>query len=201
MATHRGHDGLDAVLVDGFDAVVVVGMSEDRWLDGLVGELVRQALSPVVVLVEGASRVDRLRWLERGADDIMAWPGSRCELAPRLRNLVRRQRQLRERSNAVIHVGGLELWLESRRALLQGRELLLTDYEFKLLCVLARHPGCAFSREQLLELAKGSSEDSFDRSIDVRVSRLRSKLGDDPRHPQLLKTVRGVGYVLVGGAE
>ena len=79
---------------------------------------------------------------------------------------------------------------------LDGQPLQLTSYEFALLRVLADHAGRVLSRERLLELAKGNADEAFDRSIDVRISRLRQKLGDDPRHPVLLKTVRGSGYLL-----
>ena len=74
----------------------------------------------------------------------------------------------------------------------------LTAYEFALLHALAERSGRVLSRERLMELATGSAEESFDRSVDVHVSRLRHKLGDDPKRPRLLKTVRGVGYVLAG---
>ena len=75
----------------------------------------------------------------------------------------------------------------------------VTAYEFSILRALAQRPGKVLSREQLLDLAKGSADLSFDRSIDVHVSRLRAKLGDDSRSPKILKTVRGVGYLLAGG--
>jgi DNA-binding response OmpR family regulator len=81
---------------------------------------------------------------------------------------------------------------------LDGRELPLTGYEFDLLRALAERAGRILSREQLMELAKGSAEEAFDRSIDVHVSRLRQKLGDDPKRPRLIKTVRGAGYLLAG---
>jgi DNA-binding response OmpR family regulator len=152
---------------------------------------------PVVLLLPSVEPAERIAWLERGLDEVLSWPTAAQELCLRLRTLVRRSRRLRELAEGVIRVGGLELRLETRRARLDGRLLPLTDYEFRLLSVLARRSGSAVTREQLLELAKGSAEESFDRSIDVRVSRLRSKLSDDPRHPRLLKTVRGVGYVLV----
>ena len=82
-----------------------------------------------------------------------------------------------------------------------GRPLSLTSYEFTLLKVLADNAGRVLSREQLLELAKGNADEAFDRSIDVRISRLRHKLGDDSRHPVLLKTIRGSGYVLTASDE
>jgi DNA-binding response OmpR family regulator len=91
-------------------------------------------------------------------------------------------------------VGALVLDPAERTARFRGRELGLTSYEFSLLLALAERAGRVLSREQLMELAKGSIEESFDRSIDVHVSRLRQKLGDDPRRPALIKTVRGVGY-------
>jgi DNA-binding winged helix-turn-helix (wHTH) protein len=96
-------------------------------------------------------------------------------------------------------VGSLTLDRRTRTALLNGQRLELTAYEFSLLSTLAENLGSVLSRQELLELAKGSAEDAFDRSIDVQVSRLRAKLGDNPRRPSLLKTVRGKGYVLVPG--
>ena len=84
---------------------------------------------------------------------------------------------------------------------LDGREIALTGYEFALLDALARRAGRVLSREQLMELAGGSAEEAFDRSIDVHVSRLRQKLGDDPKRPRLIKTVRGAGYLLAGEAR
>ena len=84
---------------------------------------------------------------------------------------------------------------------LDGREIALTGYEFALLLALARRAGRVLAREQLMELAQGSAEEAFDRSVDVHVSRLRQKLGDDPKRPRLIKTVRGAGYVLAGEPE
>ena len=96
-------------------------------------------------------------------------------------------------------MGSLVIDPGARRATLRGRELLLTGYEFALLRALAERAGRVLSREQLMELARGSAEEAFDRSIDVSISRLRQKLGDDPKSPRFLKTVRGVGYLLADG--
>ena len=93
-------------------------------------------------------------------------------------------------------MGRLVVEVGARHATLGGRELALTGYEFDLLRALAGQPGRVLSRERLMELARGSAQEAFDRSIDGHVSRLRQKLGDDPRHPRLIKTVRGVGYLL-----
>ena len=77
-----------------------------------------------------------------------------------------------------------------------GKPIELTSHEFALLLVLAENAGRVLTREQLLERARGTADEAFDRAIDVQISRLRAKLGDDARHPRMLKTVRGVGYVL-----
>jgi len=98
-------------------------------------------------------------------------------------------------------VGRLILDLASLSAALDGHPLGLTAYEFALLRALAEQAGRVLSRERLLDLARGNAEEAFDRSIDVRISRLRQKLGDDPRSPRLLKTIRGYGYMLVAGDD
>jgi DNA-binding response OmpR family regulator len=80
--------------------------------------------------------------------------------------------------------------------MIDGVAVALTTYEFELLRVLAERPGRVLGREQIMELVRGSSDEAFDRSIDVHISRLRQKLGDDPKQPRRIKTVRGIGYVL-----
>jgi two-component system response regulator RstA len=93
-------------------------------------------------------------------------------------------------------VGNLELRPCEREAYLRGRRLKLTSLEYDLVEIFVRSAGQVLSRERLLELTRGAADESFDRAIDVQISRLRNKLGDDPRAPELLKTVRGRGYVL-----
>jgi two-component system OmpR family response regulator len=99
----------------------------------------------------------------------------------------------------VLRAGRLTLDLGALTVSLDGKSIALTGYEFALLRAFAERPGLVLSREQLLDIAKGSAEEAFDRSIDGHISRLRRKLGDDPRRPSLLKTVRGAGYVLAVG--
>ena len=85
------------------------------------------------------------------------------------------------------------------RVTVEGRDVRLTGYEFALLRVLAERVGRVLSREQLLDLARyGGAEEAFERSIDIQISKLRAKLGDDARNPRFLKTVRGSGYLLAG---
>ena len=138
--------------------------------------------------------------LELGADDYLAKPFSPRELLARMRAVVRRARGRAGPSLEVVRVGELTVEPASRRATYQGRDVSLTGYEFAILKALAERAGRVLSREQLMEMAKGSAEESFDRSVDVHVSRLRQKLGDDPKHPRLIKTVRGAGYLLAADA-
>jgi DNA-binding response OmpR family regulator len=138
--------------------------------------------------------------LEVGADDYVTKPFSARELLARIRATVRRVRGQVGPTQQLIQVGKLTLDPARMSVVLDGRSIDVTAYEFAILRALALRPGRVLSREQLLDVAKGSAELSFDRSIDVHVSRLRAKLGDDSRNPQILKTVRGVGYLLAGEA-
>jgi DNA-binding response OmpR family regulator len=139
----------------------------------------------------------RASWLDAGAHDCISLPTTAIELCARVRALGRRSR-MTQQSTSVIRTGQLLLHLPHRDAYLCGNRLDLTSHEFDLLVAFAKSAGQVLSRERLLELTNGSADESFDRAIDVRVSRLRSKLGDDPRNPHLLKTVRGRGYLLSG---
>jgi len=104
-------------------------------------------------------------------------------------------------SAETVVVGGLRIEPQAMQATLDGRPIQLTTYEFTLLRALAARAGHVLSREQLIDLVRGNAEEAFDRSIDVHISHLRQKLGDDPRSPRLLKTVRGVGYMLALAGE
>jgi DNA-binding response OmpR family regulator len=191
-----GKRGLHEAVHGKFDVVLLDLMLPDR--DGLeVCRELRAASSvPIIVLTARGEEADRVMGLELGADDYLAKPFSARELLARIRALVRRATGRAGPATEEVHVGTLSLQPSSRRATLRGEELALTSYEFALLYALASRAGRVLSREQLIELAGGNREESFERSIDVHVSRLRHKLGDDPRRPRLLKTVRGAGYIL-----
>ncbi len=143
-----------------------------------------------------ADEVDRVLGLELGADDYVPKPFSPRELLARVNAIVRRARGLAG-PGRVIRAGPLTLSIGSQTATLRGVPLALTSYEFSILRVLLERRGRILSREQILELAKGDAEESFDRSIDVRISRLRHKLRGEANEPSLIRTVRGVGYMLV----
>ncbi|MCI0569190.1 MAG: response regulator transcription factor [Myxococcaceae bacterium] len=196
-----GEAGLREALAHRFDVILLDLMLPGR--DGLdvCRELRARSDVPVIILTARGEEADRVMGLEIGADDYLAKPFSPRELLARIRALLRRTRGQAGPATRAVRVAGLHLDPASRRATLDGRELNLTGYEFTLLRVLAERSGRILSREQLLDLAKGNAEDSFDRSIDVHISRLRQKLGDDAKNPRLLKTVRGVGYLLAVDGE
>jgi len=194
-----GVRGLEEALHRRHDIVLL-----DLMLPGKGGlEVCREIRSrsdvPIIVLTARGEEADRVMGLELGADDYLAKPFSPRELLARIRAVVRRARGRAGPALQAVQTGQLSVDPASRRALLAGEELALTGYEFSLLYALASRPGRVLSREQLIELAGGNPEEAFDRSIDVHVSRLRHKLGDDPKRPRLLKTVRGAGYVLAAG--
>ena len=196
-----GRKGQDEALTGRYDVVLLDLMLPGK--DGLevCREIRARSDVPIVVLTARGEEADRVMGLELGADDYLAKPFSPRELLARIRAVVRRAKGQAGPSQEAVRVGGLVVDPAARRVILDGREVALTGYEFALLLALARRAGRVLAREQLMELAGGSAEEAFDRSIDVHVSRLRQKLGDDPKRPRLIKTVRGAGYVLAGEAE
>jgi DNA-binding response OmpR family regulator len=196
VIAHDGPAGLREAAAAAFDVVLL-----DLNLPGMDGITVCQRLRersdvPIVMLTARGEEADRVLGLEVGADDYVPKPFSSRELVARVRAQSRRARGNVGPRAGLIRIGALRIDPSARTALFHDEELALTTYEFDLLRALAERPGRVLSREQLLELLHGSADTAFDRSIDVHVSRLRAKLGDDPRSPRLLKTVRGAGYVL-----
>tara|TARA_B100001750_G_scaffold239031_1_gene246499 strand:- start:209 stop:919 length:711 start_codon:yes stop_codon:yes gene_type:complete len=173
----------------------------DLMLPGTDGQTVCRQIRershvPIVMVTALGEEADRVLGLEGGADDYVTKPFSSRELLARVRAQARRARGEAGPSRRRVVVGDLEVDAETMTATLAGRELDLTTYEHRLLHALAERAGRVLGRERLIELVTGSPDEAFDRSIDVHVSRLRQKLGDDSRKPRILKTVRGVGYML-----
>ena len=157
----------------------------------------KQQGKPILVLLITASAMDRVAVLDQGADDCMVMPIEQRELAARLQALRRRKQ---ERLQAVVPTWirfGPWLLDAQRRRLTNAHALSveLSNAEYRLLLAFLSAPYQVFSRDKLMDLARGRGLDAFERSIDLLVSRLRHKLGDDPRQPRLIQTVRGQGYV------
>lgn len=156
--------------------------------------------TPVIMVTAAADVVDRIVGLEMGADDYLGKPVDLRELEARLKAVLRRK--FPSTSDDSPDAGGRvligDLVLDLNAATLHdanGREIPITAMEFRLLKVFVSHRGRVLSRDQLLELAHDRSWDPYDRSIDIRVSRLRRKIESNAQKPELIRTVRGIGYV------
>ncbi|MDP9035989.1 MAG: response regulator transcription factor [Myxococcota bacterium] len=192
----RGDLALGEVLRARPDVVLLDLMLPGR--DGVeVCRAVRERVDvPIIMVTARTEEADRVMGLEGGADDYVVKPFSSRELLARIRAHARRASGRAGPAKRRVQIGNLVVDAETMTATLDATPLALTTFEFALLRVLTERVGRVLSREQLLELMHGTAEDAFERSIDVHVCRLRHKLGDDPRKPRRLKTVRGVGYVL-----
>ena len=193
-----GERGLSALRRSSFDVVLL-----DLMLPGLDGlEVCRRiratpelSQTAVLMLTAKGDDIDRIVGLELGADDYVPKPFNPRELLARIRAVLRRGTRLLTEPNR-FRSGGLEIDFAALSVSVDGRLVPLTHYEFELLATLARAAGRVLSREQLMDALKGEEYDTFDRSIDVHISKLRSKLEPSPRDPRYIKTVRGVGYCL-----
>jgi DNA-binding response OmpR family regulator len=154
---------------------------------------------PIIMVTARTEEADRVLGLEGGADDYVAKPFQSRELVARIRAQARRGRGEAGPKAERIELGPLVIDATTMEVTVRGKPVTLTTVEFQLVHALAQRAGRVLGREQLLTLIHGSAEEAFDRSVDVVVSRVRQKIEDDPRSPRLLKTIRGVGYVLTSG--
>lgn len=150
---------------------------------------------PIIMLTARGEVADRVMGLELGADDYVPKPFEPRELVARIQSVIRRVRD-RARSEVLV-CDGLRLETETRRVELDGNDVELTTMEFALLKGLMESRGRVMSRDRLMERLRGIDADVYDRSIDMLISRLREKLGDEPRKPRFIRTVRMGGYQFV----
>ncbi len=164
----------------------------------------------IIMVTAAGDVVDRVVGLEVGADDYVAKPFDPRELLARLKSLLRRLAGRAEggtrgggRADArTVRVGSCTLDLSAHRLLdAQGEEVALTSMEFDLLRVFTEHPNQVLSRDQLLSHTRNREWEPFDRSIDIRIARLRKKIEPDPEKPRTIKTIRGAGYRFVPGSD
>ncbi len=188
--------GLDALRASAPELVILDIMLPDK--DGLTvcREIRDQWDIPIIMLTARGEVSDRILGLELGADDYMAKPFEPRELAARIDTVLRRTQKAQ--SVKSLQSNGLTLEPETRRVTLDGELLDLTSMEFELLMAFLSARGRVLSRDQLLERLRGMDAQVFDRAIDMHVSRLRQKLGEDARSPRFIKTVWRTGYQFIG---
>jgi two-component system, OmpR family, response regulator RstA len=205
----RGDKAVSRILAEKPELVIL-----DLMLPGLDGLSICRAVRSqyqgrILMLTARHEEVDEVVGLELGADDYLAKPVRPRVLLARINALLRRavpetadlsspaKPSSEGREAQFIDLGYLVVDSVNRKALVQGREVELTTAEFDLLQLLAQHAGEILTRDQIYGALRGIEYDGFDRSIDLRITRLRKKIGDDGKQPQKIKSVRGVGYLLV----
>jgi len=172
----------------------------------LCRQLRANSLIPIIMLTAMGEETDRIVGLEMGADDYLPKPFNPRELLARTKAVLRRARSEptsdRTSGGTIMIFSGWKIDL-ARRRLISPEDIVvdLTPGEFDLLVAFADHPQRVLSRDQLLDLARGRAAAPFDRSVDVQVSRLRRKIETDPMEPELIKTVRGGGYLFTASVE
>jgi DNA-binding response OmpR family regulator len=197
IAAGRADDGLRLLRTEHPEIVIL-----DVMLPGMDGfeacrAIRRESAVPIIMLTARGDVTDRVVGLELGADDYLAKPFEPRELVARMDAILRRGRAAAETWS----FGGLRVDPSRRSAQMNGDPIALTTAEFDLLEMLIRSRGRVLSRAQIIDGVRGEAWDALDRSIDVLVSRLRTKLGDDPRQPRYVRTVRGAGYAFVGSPD
>ncbi|MEW6678302.1 MAG: response regulator [Pseudomonadota bacterium] len=151
---------------------------------------------PVIMLSARGEDIDRIVGLEVGADDYLPKPFNPRELLARIRAVLRRgSSKGGESREEAVRFGPFSLDLAAQALSRDGEDIPLTQAEFTLLKIFVEHPNRALSRDQIMDWLKGFERDPFDRSIDVRVTRLRKKLEDDPANPAYIRTIWGQGYL------
>ena len=199
LAETRPEAGLRTLETQRLDLILL-----DVMLPGMNGfevcRRIRQRSSvPVIMLTARGEVTDRVAGLELGADDYVSKPFEPRELVARIQSVLRRSGQVPVRRQELF--GRLRVDFDARAAFVDERDLGLTASEFNTLAVLAKNPGKVFDRDALLQELRGLDSDSFNRSVDITMSRLRQKLGDDPKNSRFIKTVWGAGYMLLPGED
>lgn len=190
-----------------FDLVVLDLMLPGEDGISLCKRIRAKSLLPIIMLTARGEEADRITGLETGADDYLPKPFNPRELVVRIQSVLRRARTLpedvRPEQARRFNFSGWKLDTLTRQLVSPASVVVpLSGAEYRLLCVFLYHAGQVLSRDQLTEMLRGrGSHMPFDRSIDVQVSRLRQRLGDDGRVPAYIRTVRGEGYVFVVSVE
>jgi two-component system phosphate regulon response regulator OmpR len=190
--------GLRALKADPPDILILDVMLPET--DGLTlcRKIRETSRVPIIMLTARGDVLDRIVGLEMGADDYLPKPFEPRELVARMQAVLRRGNA---QSKDITRIGALEMNWTTCAVRLHGKPIELTTAELALLGLLVRSEGRVLSRDRILSEIRGIDWEAYDRSIDVLVSRLRQKLGDDPKRPAFIRTVRGHGYRFVGDAN
>lgn len=190
-----GIEGLEKRTSGSFDLIILDVMMPGMDGFAVLKELRKQSQIPVIMLTARTEDFDRIVGLELGADDYINKPFNPRELLARVHAILRRtQKQLME--DSVLVVGDVRMEVTKRKVSIKECEVELTATEFDILRVLLSNAGRVIARERLMELARGQEFAAFDRSIDVHISNIRKKIGDSSKKSQVIKTIRGVGYLV-----
>jgi len=190
-----GETGLKLALNQHFDAIILEVMLPNKNGLELVQTLRQYKQTPVLFLTSREDDIDRLLGLELGGDDYLTKPCDPHELLARLRAVLRRAQTAPSNTRPCIEQADIKVDCGQHLASLRGEQLDLTNTEFNILEILIKSPRQAFSKEELTEYALGRKFTAYDRSIDVHISNLRQKLGNNPNDEPWIKTVRGFGYL------
>jgi two-component system alkaline phosphatase synthesis response regulator PhoP len=193
ITAYDGMEALAAFRSETPDLIVLDLMLPE--VDGLdVARAIRRESDvPIIMLTARVDEADRLIGLELGADDYVTKPFSPREVVARVRAVLRRTGGS-EPTSRVLVAGDVALDLDKRQASVSGRPVELTPTEFDLLATLVENPGRVFSRMQLLDRIQGYAYEGYERTIDAHVKNLRQKIENDPKHPDYILTVYGLGY-------
>jgi DNA-binding response OmpR family regulator len=198
---HSGREGEQAALNRTYELIVLDVMLPDKKGFDVLKEIRVQSRSPVLMLTARGDEFDRVLGLELGADDYLSKPFSPRELVARIGAILRRSGWKSEGSSAlrppVLCSGDLELDQAARAVSKAGEAVNLTSAEYNLLCIFVESPGQILTREKLVEQVLDRKFSPFDRSLDLHVSNLRRKLGNQPNGTERIRSVRGIGYLYV----
>lgn len=193
-----GQAGLQAALSGRFDLVILDMMLPDIKGTDILLQIRQQSLIPVLMFTARGDDIDRIIGLESGADDYVPKPCTPRELVARIRAILRRTEfSVSKADDSELSVGPLVIYTETRQVLWFDKALDLTSTEFNLLEVLAREAGHVVSKQELSQRALGRPLARFDRSIDVHMSSIRQKLGQQADGHHYIQTIRGQGYQLI----
>ncbi len=199
ILAETGEDGLK-LLKEGPDLIILDLMLPDMQGEELCAMIRENSDIPVIMLTAKSDEEDRIKGLGLGADDYVIKPFSPRELVARVKAHLRRAVKVRRKIYSY-NSGSLKIDIENHEAFREGKPIILTPTEFKILLSLAENPGRVLSRDQLVNIVLGYDFEGYDRTIDAHVKNLRHKVEKDSKSPDFIQTVYGVGYKFIGTVD